>query len=57
MKTAKNNIMIFSAISVLMLSVSGCEIYHSPEINQGLDEKQDKFLYAEMYDQIGRAHV
>ncbi len=52
MKTAKNNIMIFSAISVLMLSVSGCEIYHSPEINQGLDEKQDKFLYAEMYDPI-----
>lgn len=52
MKTIKDNIMIFSAISTLMLSVAGCEIYHSPEINQGLDEKQDKFLYAEMYDPV-----
>lgn len=44
--------MIFGVISALVLSVAGCDCYHSPEINQGLDEVQDKFLYVDQYDPI-----
>lgn len=44
--------MIFGAISALVLSVAGCDCYHSPEINQGLDEVQDKFLYVDQYDPV-----
>lgn len=36
----------------LALSVAACEVYKSPEINQGLDEETDNRLYSELYEPI-----
>lgn len=43
---------ITSLMLALAMSVAGCEVYESPEINQGLDEEESNKLYVEQYDPV-----
>lgn len=43
---------ICGAALLLSLTVASCEVYESPEINQGLDEENKTSLYVDAYDPI-----
>ena len=43
---------ICGAALLLSLTMASCEVYESPEINQGLNEENNTSLYADAYDPI-----
>lgn len=43
---------IIAICLLISLSTSSCEIYKSPEINQGLNDPDNKSLYVDLYDPI-----
>ena len=43
---------ICGAALLLSLTMASCEVYESPEINQGLNEENNTSLYTDAYDPI-----